>query len=488
MDKIRVTGGRQLQGKVTVSGAKNAALPAMAASLLTPETVELENVPCVQDIFTARRLLEAMGVEAEVSPAGIARLRADHELTSREAPYELVKTMRASILVLGPLRGTVRPRAGVAARRLRHRRAADESPPHGTGEDGRPVSTSCMAMSRPSCEALRGRDNHDRHPDRHRHRESDDGGRAWRKGEPCWTTPRASPRSWISPTCCAAWARGSKGDGTRTIRIRGCIPLHGCRHRIIPDRIEAGTFAVAAPSRAATWRSPTAGRITWVRSSPCSSAPAHESRRCGPMPSRVRLRRSPLAGCHHASIPRLSHRYAGAVYGAHDPGGRDLALITETIFENRFMHALELHPHGGRRSDRWPARTWYRRRETHRRPSPGFRPACQRLPDPGRACRRGRNRRRPRLSSGPRLRPDRSKLAGLGADRAPEVIPAFVRRMLHHAYGKIAMKSGCLFCQIIAGERPSRIVYEDDLCVAIEDVHPMLRCTSWLCRASTSRR
>src|SRR5512141_1842158 len=105
MDKIRIAGGTRLKGSVSISGAKNAALPAMAACLLTPETVELENIPCVQDIFTARKLLDAMGVEAEVSSAGVARLKADHELTSREAPYELVKTMRASILVLGPLVG-----------------------------------------------------------------------------------------------------------------------------------------------------------------------------------------------------------------------------------------------------------------------------------------------------------------------------------------------------------------------------------------------
>jgi len=104
MDKIRVTGGSPLSGRVEISGAKNAALPSMAASLLTAEKVELENLPYVRDILTTRRLLAEMGVEAAVCEDGSATLRAA-DVRSCEAPYELVKTMRASILVLGPLMG-----------------------------------------------------------------------------------------------------------------------------------------------------------------------------------------------------------------------------------------------------------------------------------------------------------------------------------------------------------------------------------------------
>src|SRR5512132_1364858 len=102
MDKIRVVGGKPLSGRVAISGAKNAALPAVAASLLTAERLELENLPYVRDILTARRLLAEMGVSAEVREDGTASLEAAR-LTSCEAPYELVKTMRASVLVLGPL-------------------------------------------------------------------------------------------------------------------------------------------------------------------------------------------------------------------------------------------------------------------------------------------------------------------------------------------------------------------------------------------------
>jgi len=102
MDKIRVVGGAPLSGRVEISGAKNAALPAMAASLLTPETVQLENIPYVRDILTTRRLLAEMGAAAEVRPDGTATLTAA-EIPHPEAPYDLVRTMRASILVLGPL-------------------------------------------------------------------------------------------------------------------------------------------------------------------------------------------------------------------------------------------------------------------------------------------------------------------------------------------------------------------------------------------------
>src|SRR3954466_7116979 len=102
MDKFRITGGRPLRGRVAVSGAKNSALPCMAAALLTPETVILHNIPYVRDIITQRRLLEDLG-----STVLTPELRT-HKITASnielfEAPYELVKTMRASVLALGPL-------------------------------------------------------------------------------------------------------------------------------------------------------------------------------------------------------------------------------------------------------------------------------------------------------------------------------------------------------------------------------------------------
>jgi UDP-N-acetylglucosamine 1-carboxyvinyltransferase len=104
MDKIRVVGGIPLSGRVEISGAKNASLPEMAAALLTGDSVHLENVPYVRDILTTRKLLQEMGAGVEVGKDGVATLKAS-DIRSVEAPYELVKTMRAAILVLGPLVG-----------------------------------------------------------------------------------------------------------------------------------------------------------------------------------------------------------------------------------------------------------------------------------------------------------------------------------------------------------------------------------------------
>src|SRR5438094_1289753 len=102
MDKLRIKGGNRLEGQVRISGAKNSALPAMAASLLTTGEIVLENIPLVNDIFTTRRLLRELGVAVEFEGDHSARLQAQRIL-SHEAPYDLVKTMRASVLVLGPL-------------------------------------------------------------------------------------------------------------------------------------------------------------------------------------------------------------------------------------------------------------------------------------------------------------------------------------------------------------------------------------------------
>src|SRR5688572_26618448 len=102
MDKLKVTGGMSLEGQIRISGAKNSALPAMAASLLTAEELVLENLPMVNDVFTTRRLLRELGVSVEFDGKNSGRFKAE-KILSFEAPYDLVKTMRASVLVLGPL-------------------------------------------------------------------------------------------------------------------------------------------------------------------------------------------------------------------------------------------------------------------------------------------------------------------------------------------------------------------------------------------------
>jgi UDP-N-acetylglucosamine 1-carboxyvinyltransferase len=340
MDKIRIVGGTPLQGRVAISGAKNAALPAMAASLLTPDLLELENIPLVQDIYTTRRLLAEMGVAAEVTPAGVARLKADHQLTSREAPYELVKTMRASILVLGPLVG----RFGFARVSL----------PGGCAIGARPVNLHLMGLEKMGarCEIVHG------------YVEAScanlTGAQIMMEtvtvtgtenlmmaaclahGETVLENAACEPEVVDLAELLRKMGARIEGDGTRIIRIQGVEALHGCRHRIIPDRIEAGTFAVA-------------GAITCGRVEISGCRPDHlgsilsQLQRTGAGieivdSETVRIcGREPIQSQDVTTFP-----YPGfatdmqAQYMALMTQADGAATITETIFENRFMHAQEL--------------------------------------------------------------------------------------------------------------------------------------------------
>jgi UDP-N-acetylglucosamine 1-carboxyvinyltransferase len=338
MDKIRVVGGNPLAGRVEISGAKNAALPAMAASLLTGDVLELENVPYVRDILTTRSLLQKMGVEAEVREEGTARLRAA-EVHSFEAPYELVKTMRAAILVLGPLVGRFKK--------------ARVSLPGGCAIGARPVNLHMMGLERmgAECDVVHG------------YIDVSTSGlhgsyilmetvtvtgtenlmmaATLAEGETVLDNAACEPE--VSDLAGLLRSMGARieGDGTRTIRIRGVDKLHGCRHSIIPDRIEAGTFAVAAAI--------TRGDIEVVNCRPqhlmavlaqLSEAGAEVT--FGPGSVRIRGRDPILSKDVTTSPYPAFPTDMQAQYMALMTQGNGSALITETIFENRFMHALEL--------------------------------------------------------------------------------------------------------------------------------------------------
>ena len=338
MDKIRVVGGNSLKGRVEISGAKNAALPAMAASLLTGEIVRMENVPYVRDILTTRNLLREMGVEAEVLEDGTATFKAS-DVRSFEAPYEMVKTMRASILVLGPL--------------LSRFKKARVSLPGGCAIGARPINLHLMGLERmgATCNVMHG------------YVEASTSGlhgayiqmemvtvtgtenlmmaATLADGETVLDNAACEPE--ISNLAMMLRSMGAQieGDGTRTIRIRGVKKLHGCKHRIIPDRIEAGTFAIAAAI--------TRGDV--------------EVANCNPQHLTAVLTQLSLAGA-EISIGQDGFRVRGrdpissknvttypypafptdmqAQYMALMTQGDGSALITETIFENRFMHALEM--------------------------------------------------------------------------------------------------------------------------------------------------
>ncbi len=338
MDKIRVVGGVPLSGRVEISGAKNAALPAMVASLLTRETVQLENIPYVRDILTTRRLLSEMGVAAEVGADGTATLTAA-EISRPEAPYDLVRTMRASILVLGPLMA----RFGKARVSL----------PGGCAIGARPVNLHLMGLERMGarCETVHGYV--EAYADRLRGAyilmdtvtvtgtENLMMAGCLAEGETILDNAACEPEVTDLAGMLRRMGARIEGDGTRTIRVKGVRSLRGCRHRIIPDRIEAGTFAVAAAI--------TRGDVVIANCVPEHlHAILEQLERTGTdvraEGNAVRVRgKDPVR-----SVDVTTNPYPGfatdmqAQYMDLMTQGDGTALVTETIFENRFMHALEL--------------------------------------------------------------------------------------------------------------------------------------------------
>jgi len=338
MDKIRVVGGIPLNGRVEISGAKNAALPAMAASLLTEDTVHLENLPYVRDVLTTRNLLLDMGVEAELKEDGTADLKAA-EVRSFQAPYELVKTMRASILVLGPLIGRFRK--------------ARVSLPGGCAIGARPINLHLMGLERmgAKCDVVHG------------YVEASTQGlhgayimmdtvtvtgtenlmmaATLAEGQTVLDNAACEPEVSDLADLLRGMGAHIEGDGTRTIRIRGAKKLHGCRHRIIPDRIEAGTFAVAAAI--------TRGDVEVGNCQPRQlTAVLTQLSQTGAevvMGSnffRVRGRDS-IVSKNVTTYPYPAFPTdMQAQYMALMTQGNGSAVITETIFENRFMHAQEM--------------------------------------------------------------------------------------------------------------------------------------------------
>jgi len=339
MDKIRVTGGAVLSGRVEISGAKNAALPEMAACLLTSEPVHLENVPYVRDILTTRRLLAEMGVEAEVQEDGSATLVAA-DPSSYEAPYELVKTMRASILVLGPLLG----RFGQARVSL----------PGGCAIGARPVNIHLMGLEKMGarCDLVHGYVEASVQGLHGAHILMDTVtvtgtenllmAACLARGETVLDNAACEPEVQDLAGLLRSMGARIEGDGTPTIRIQGVETLHGSRHRVIPDRIEAGTFAAAAAI--------TRGAVEIARCRPDHLTAILEQLRCAGTEITIvgedciQVKGSDVI--HSRDV--VTQPYPGfatdmqAQYMALMTQGDGTAVITETIFENRFMHALEL--------------------------------------------------------------------------------------------------------------------------------------------------
>ena len=256
MDKFLIKGGRALRGTVVVSGAKNSALPAMAAALLTADKVVIRNVPKVRDLVTMGRLLAFMdaNVSADAIPGSDYEIQAP-KLNHAEAPYELVKTMRASILTLGPLMA----RAGVARVSLPggcaigarpvdlHLKALEqmgaeittshgyiEAKVHGNGSHGRRLKGAHIAFEKITVTGT----------------ENILMAAALAEGETVLENAAREPE--VTDLVAMLRKMGAEicGDGTSTLHVRGVKELHGTEHSVIPDRIEAGTFlAAGAESR-----------------------------------------------------------------------------------------------------------------------------------------------------------------------------------------------------------------------------------------------
>ncbi|MCC7175863.1 MAG: UDP-N-acetylglucosamine 1-carboxyvinyltransferase [Bryobacterales bacterium] len=339
MDRYLVQGGVRLEGEIEVSGAKNSALPALAACLLTAEPVLLNRVPRVRDVQTMLGLLARCG--ASVSQEGGCVRVAASDLTSTEAPYDLVKTMRASSLVLGPLVA----RCGRARVSL----------PGGCAIGARPINLHLAGLERLGArirqehgyieaEAPNGLQGATIHFDRITVTGTEDllMAASMASGETVLENAAREPEVTDLAALLGKMGARVEGAGTSTVRIQGVSRLRGAEHTIIPDRIETGTFLVAAAI--------TGGDLLVKRCDPghvsalvakLTQAGAGVSE-AGPDGLRVRT-----AG-RLSSADVTTEEYPGfatdlqAQYMALMTQAEGVALITETIFENRFMHALEL--------------------------------------------------------------------------------------------------------------------------------------------------
>jgi len=342
VDKIRVVGGRPLEGTVRISGAKNASLPALCAALLTDEPVRLRNVPEVRDIRTMGRVLGALGAEVEFRVGGVVEVRA-RNLTSLEAPYELVKTMRASVLVLGP----------VLAREGRAR----VSLPGGCAIGARPINLHLLALEKMGAtigvehgyvearaERLRGAEIYfDTVTVTGTENLLMAASRA--EGETVLRNAACEPEVRDLADLLNAMGAKVEGAGTPTIRIEGVRSLGGAEHRVIPDRVETGTYLAACAI---------AGGEIEVRDChpPHLEAVIEKLRETGLRieegPDNLRVR-SPRT-LHAASVTTLPHpgfpTDMQAQYMVLMTQAAGVSTITESIFENRYMHVAELQRMG----------------------------------------------------------------------------------------------------------------------------------------------
>ena len=337
MQKLAIQGGNPLRGDVLISGAKNAALPIMCASLLSADPLQLSNVPDLHDIATMRKLLQQMGVVVEAQGEEMTLHGA--QVTKLEAPYDMVKTMRASVLVLGPLVA----RFGEARVSL----------PGGCAIGSRPVDLHIKGLQ------AMGAQISIEHGYIHAQAKRLKGARiffdivsvtgtenlmmaaALADGITVLENAAREPEVVDLASCLIAMGANISGAGTDTITISGVEKLHGAEHRILPDRIESGTFLVAAAATGGsiTLRNTSAEILDTVLEK-LSEAGARLRIEADTIhlemrgrPKAVNLRTSP-----YPAFPTDMQAQFMALNVIADGS----AMMVETIFENRFMHVQEL--------------------------------------------------------------------------------------------------------------------------------------------------
>jgi UDP-N-acetylglucosamine 1-carboxyvinyltransferase len=337
MDKLKITGGRPLEGTLPVSGAKNAALPIMCAALLTDKPLELSNLPLLRDVSTMAKLLGRLGVAVERSN-GKMSLRAK-QIREPTADYDLVKTMRASVMVLGPLVARCgRARVSLPGGCAIGQRPVDQHV-KGLQAMGATIAIEHGYMEA-SAERLRGA------------RivmdmvtvtgtENLMMAAALAEGETLLENAAREPEVVDLARCLVAMGARIDGAGSDTVRIQGARSLGGARHRVMPDRIETGTYLAAVAAAG--------GKVTLTGAAADSlDATLEKLREAG---AAIALQGSSITiemSARPAAVSVRTAPYPGfatdmqAQFMALAAKARGTALITETIFENRFMHALEM--------------------------------------------------------------------------------------------------------------------------------------------------
>ena len=346
MDKLRIRGGRRLAGEVAISGAKNAALPELCAALLTAEPVRLSNVPRLHDVATMLKLLRQMGVVAEQSDAAEATVSLDaSQVAKKEAPYDLVKTMRASILVLGPLvarfgeaRVSLPGGCAIGTRPVdQHIKGlqalgADIAVEHGyivaraSRLKGARITTDMVTVTGTENLLMAA---------------------ALAEGETVLENAAQEPEVPDLADMLIAMGARIEGHGTSRIRVEGVRELHGVSHRTIPDRIETGTFlaAVAAAGGDVLLRG---ARADHVEAAIDKLREAGAQVEAGDGWIRIRADRRPRAVSFRTSEYPAFPTDMQAQFMALDAIADGAATVAETIFENRFMHVPELMRLGAR--------------------------------------------------------------------------------------------------------------------------------------------